>query len=81
MPYLYILFSKDLDRYYIGSTHGELPDGIRCHNSNHKGYTGKASDWIVVHSESFENYALAHARELQLKSWKSRVLLERLIKH
>ncbi len=43
MPYhLYILFSALRNSYYIGHTGDELNERLRKHNSNHKGFTGKA---------------------------------------
>ena len=74
----YILFSKKLNRYYIGSTQN-LSERLRRHNTNHRGFTGKANDWKVVYTETFETKTLAYARERQVKSWKSRKAIEKLI--
>ncbi len=80
MPYsVYILFSKIKNRYYIGYTHDELPERIRRHNSNHKGFTGGLGDWVLVYKETYESKQLALARELKIKSWKSRKMIEQLI--
>jgi len=79
MCYTYILFSATLNRYYIGSTRDELSERIRRHKSNHKGFTGKANDWKLVYSDSYNTYEQAHARERQIKAWKSRVSIEKLI--
>ncbi|MGB0881233.1 MAG: GIY-YIG nuclease family protein [Polaribacter sp.] len=46
--FVYIVFSKKLDRYYIGFT-SEIKSGIEKHNQKQKGYTGKANDWILVY--------------------------------
>ncbi|MCB9019399.1 MAG: GIY-YIG nuclease family protein [Chitinophagales bacterium] len=35
----YILYSKDLDRYYIGHTCDQIEERLRKHLSNHKGFT------------------------------------------
>ena len=79
MYYLYILYSKFMDRYYIG--HTADPEGrLRRHNSEHKGYTGKASDWSIVYTEAFPKKEQAHRREMQIKAWKSRRAVENLIK-
>jgi putative endonuclease len=79
MCHTYIIFSETLNRYYIGSTRDELSERIRRHNSNHKGFTGKATDWVIVYAETFESYNQARMRELQLKAWKSRKMIEKLI--
>jgi len=79
MYYTYIIFSILRNRYYIGSTRDDLSERIRRHNSNHKGFTGKTSDWTLVYHEVFEDYRKAHLRELEIKAWKSRILIEKLI--
>lgn len=39
------------DKYYVGSTHNELSERIRRHNSNHKRYMVKASNRAHLDSE------------------------------
>jgi len=80
MASLYILFSKSLDKYYVGSTSMDVNQRLRRHLSDHKGFTAKAKDWVMVYSEAFEDVSEARKRELQIKKWKSRTLIERLIK-
>ena len=48
---------------------------------NYAGFTGKTGDWILKFSEAFSTKAEALAREKQIKSWKSRKLIERLIEY
>ncbi|MFO8086777.1 MAG: GIY-YIG nuclease family protein, partial [Bacteroidales bacterium] len=74
----YIIYSKSVDKYYLGHSQ-DLVDRLRKHNSNHKGFTGKANDWEVVYSESYSNKSDAYARELQIKKWKNRKRIKRLI--
>ena len=76
--YFYILFSQKLNRYYLGHTR-ELFERIRKHNSNHKGYTGKADDWKLLYSEKYASKSDAYARERQIKNWKNRNRIEQLI--
>ena len=78
MHYAYILFSKSKNKYYIGST-SNLEERLNKHNSNHKGFTGNTNDWEVVYSEKFESIQEARLRESQIKKWKSRVMIEKLI--
>ena len=78
MHYAYILFSKSKNKYYIGST-SNLEERIKKHNSNHKGFTGNTNDWEVVYSEKFESTQEARLRESQIKKWKSRVMIEKLM--
>ena len=79
MYYFYILYSPQSDRYYVGHT-SDLEGRIKKHNTNHKGFTGHYHDWQLVYSEQFASKALAYAREREVKSWKSRIKIERLIK-
>ena len=50
--HVYRLHSKLLDRYDIGSTQ-DITKRLEKHLSNHKGYTSRAKDWLVVYSESY----------------------------
>ena len=80
MPYFtYILYSESLDRYYVGSSQ-DLQERLRRHRSNHKGYTGKADDWAIAYFETFDEKADATARERTIKRWKSRKMIEQLIR-
>ncbi|MGY5846430.1 GIY-YIG nuclease family protein [Salegentibacter sp. HM20] len=76
--YVYILYSKSLDRYYIGSSHNVETRFVKRLQSK-KGFTSKAKDWEIVYSENFDSRDLALRRELQIKKWKSRVMIEKLI--
>jgi putative endonuclease len=80
MPFqFYILFSQKRNRYYIGHTGEDLHERLRKHNSNHKGFTGGDGNWEIVYSESFDTKEEAYERERQVKGWKSRILIEKLI--
>ncbi len=79
MAYTYILFSKQLDKYYIGSTRDLPEDRLRRHLSDHKGFTSKSKEWVIVFQEFYEDHSFAHKRELQIKSWKSRIMIETLV--
>jgi putative endonuclease len=75
----YILYSKVKNRYYIGFTGNEIVERLRKHNSNHKGFTGKTGDWRIVYSEKFNEKKVAMRREKEVKGWKSKILIEKLI--
>ena len=77
---VYILFSKIKNRYYVGFTGNLIEERIQKHNSNHKGYTGKTGDWKLVYSEVFIEKTLAIKREKEIKEWKSKTQIEKLIK-
>ena len=75
----YILYSATLNKYYVGYTCDELSERLRKHNTNHKEFTSRTSDWILVYCEVFQNKQAAYAREREIKSWKSRKRIEELI--
>ena len=76
---VYILFSSTLNKYYIGFTGDDLMQRIRKHNSNHKGFTGGLADWQLMYSETYSSKAEAMKREKQIKGWKSRIMIEKLM--
>jgi len=61
---VYILYSKELDRYYVGST-SNLQERLNKHLSSNKGFTSKAKDWELKYQESFESTSDALKREFQ----------------
>jgi putative endonuclease len=75
----YILYSINLDRYYIGFTGDNLFERLRRHNTNHKGFTGGIGDWKIVYSETFDTKEKAYSREREAKKWKSRKMIEKVI--
>ena len=75
---VYIIYSISINKYYIGIT-SNLDQRIRKHNSNHKGFTGRANDWELKYSENYDSKNEAKRREEQIKSWKSRDAIEQLI--
>ena len=79
MAYLYILHSKTINKYYIGSTDSTPQERLKKHLTNHSGFTAKAKDWEIVYTEEFQSKTLAMRREKLIKSWKSRQQIEILI--
>ena len=75
----YILFSSTRNRFYIGYTGEPIEERLRRHNSNHSGFTGSVNDWTVVYAETFSEKSLAVKREREVKAWKSRARIEKLI--
>jgi putative endonuclease len=75
----YILFSEAKNRFYVGSTRDDLSQRIRRHNSNHKGYTGNTTDWVLKYHELFSTKKEALNREREIKAWKSRIKILALI--
>ena len=77
--HFYILYSDRKDKFYVGYTCTDLKERLRRHNSNHKGFTGNQVDWKLVYSETYELKPDAMKREKEVKAWKSRVLIQKLI--
>jgi len=77
---VYILFSESKNKFYIGFT-SNLEERLIRHNQKSKGFTGNVNDWKTVYIENYETKELAHKRELQIKSWKSRIKIYELIKN
>ncbi len=76
---IYVLFSKQRNRYYVGFTGDEIAERIRRHNTNHKGFTGGHGDWELKYSEVYPTKEAAQQREKEIKGWKSRKLIEKLV--
>ena len=52
---VYILHSQSLDKLYIKHTCEHIDERLRKHLSDHKRFTAKTKDWIVVYTEEFNN--------------------------
>ena len=78
MFYIYILYSKSLDRYYTGHTHCVL-DRLNRHNSGRSKATLVGVPWEIVHIESFKTKSDAYKRERSIKAKKSRKYIKKLI--
>jgi putative endonuclease len=75
----YILYSPLKNKFYIGYTGESLVERLRKHNTNHNGFTGGAGDWVIVFSELHLDKKSAYRREREVKGWKSRIMIEKLI--
>ena len=79
MAWFCILHSEDLDRFYIGSTEMLPEERLKKHLTNHSGFTAGAKDWTIVFNQEFESTAKARNREKQVKNWKSKTMIQKLI--
>ena len=79
MYVVYILYSAKLDRYYIGFTGDTMNGRLKKHLAYHKGFTGTGKDWKVVHTEEYSNKKDAMLREQQIKNWKSKAMINKLV--
>ena len=76
--YLYILQSMKDNTFYVGST-SNLEDRLNRHNTGRSKSTRSKLPWMLVYTESFKNKSDAYKRELEIKKWKSRKMIEKLI--
>ena len=82
MATVYILFSKTIDKYYIGSCI-DISERMKEHNSKKfkSSYTSKVSDWIVVFQIDDLEYSQARDIETHIKRMKSRKYIKNLCKY
>ncbi|HEY6063538.1 MAG TPA: GIY-YIG nuclease family protein [Chitinophagaceae bacterium] len=78
MPFTYILYSKKLGKYYIGSCIN-LERRLYEHNIGHSKFTSLGIPWIIVYTEKNETAGLAQKREKSIKRMKSKKYIEDLI--
>jgi len=74
----YILFSKGLNKFYIGATHQGVKQRLNKHNKHSYGshrYTAKTSDWEIFLILEANNYPHAVRIERKIKSMKSKTYI------
>jgi len=54
---------------------------IKFHNEKRVPSTKRYAPWVLVYQENFDTLSQARKKELQIKSRKSRIAVEKLIKH
>ena len=75
---LYILYSKTIDRYYVGYTN-DFERRLSEHNRIKHKYTDIGIPWRLVHSEIYPSKKEAMLRERFIKSRKSKQFIIDLI--
>ena len=78
MFYAYILKSIATGSYYIGSCKNTA-HRLQQHNGGSVRSTKRGIPWIMVLYETFTTRQEAMLRERQVKSWKKREAIERLL--
>lgn len=78
MFYTYVLHSPLKDKYYIGVSENPT-ERLKKHNNKNKGFTNQANDWNIVFLKEFETKSEALDYEKQIKSWKSKIKILKLI--
>ena len=80
MHYLYIIYSKTADKFYIGETH-DLEERLQKHNehSYDNSFTKIAPDWKLVLQFDCINRNHALFLEQFIKRMKSRKFIEKIV--
>ena len=78
MPFMYILYSEKLRKYYIGAC-TNIERCLNEHNIGHSKFTSLGIPWTVMYKEEFDDLQLAKKRELEIKKKKSKRYIEQLI--
>ncbi len=81
MAFVYILYSKSLNKFYIGSCL-ELDERLNEHLNKQfvDSFTAKTDDWDLFYSIGELEYKQARNIELHIKKMKSSVYIENLKK-
>ncbi len=78
MYYLYILKSEVGNKIYIGST-SNIKRRLHEHNKGGTQSTRRFKPWYLLYSEEYKTKTEAIKRERQLKKWKNRQRIEKLV--
>ena len=78
MYYAYILKSKRVGKYYVGSCEN-LGERLKRHNTGRNKSTKSGVPWELIYSEIFSTRHEAHRREFQIKSFKGGDAFKKLI--
>jgi putative endonuclease len=78
MFYTYILKSEKNGSYYVGSCK-DTSKRLSFHNNGLVKSTKRYAPWCMIYNEEYEILSEARKRELQIKSWKKRSAIEKLL--
>jgi len=78
MFYTYILKSLNNSSYYVGSCE-DINARFNLHNTGQVKSTKRYVPWELIYKEEYKTLSEARKRETQIKSWKKRVAIEKLI--
>jgi putative endonuclease len=78
MPFMYILFSEKLNKYYVGACI-DMERRLYEHNIGHSKFTSLGIPWQLAYREEYSDLPTAKRREQQVKKMKSKKYIEDLI--
>ena len=82
MHYVYIIFSVSVQKFYVGETEN-ISERIIKHNTKaySSAFTSQSNDWSIQTTIECESRTQALQIEKHIKSMKSKVYLENLVKY
>ena len=80
MFYIFILKSFVNDSYYVGSCNN-INKRLNSHNKGLVKSTKRYIPWKLLYKEEYKTLSKARKRETQIKSWKSKIAIEKLVEH
>ncbi len=80
MHYLYIIYSKSLNKYYVGESH-DVKKRLEQHKNHHykSNFSRIASDWELLLQKQLKNREQALYLEKFIKRMKSKKFTEKVI--
>jgi len=75
----YILKSFKNGSYYVGISK-DIKERFNLHNAGQVASTKGYIPWKLVYKKEYKTLSRARKREIQIKSWKSKPAIEKLIK-
>lgn len=78
----YIIFSKKLNRFYIGVCQDDLLERLKRHNEHSYGlhrFTAKAIDWELFLNIECDSYSQSIKIERHIKNMKSKAYIKNLL--
>ncbi|MBN8650088.1 MAG: GIY-YIG nuclease family protein [Cytophagales bacterium] len=80
MHFCYIIQSQSLGKFYVGET-SDIEQRLKFHNSGFSEFTSKAKDWQIYLLISCKNREIARKLENHIKSMKSKIYIQNLLKY
>ena len=78
MAFTYILYSRKLDKYYIGACEN-IERRLYEHNIGHSKFTQLGIPWELKYKEAYPSLKDAKKREFEIKKKKSRKYIDWII--
>ena len=78
MIYLYILYSKKIDKYYVGISNNP-EQRLRYHNLGKKGWTKRGIPWVLLFQKAYSEKSEALRIEKYIKKQKSIKFINKII--